>query len=545
VRGFVMQVQEKLNINSYYLIVIVATLYFLSGKASLFFLHGNHIVNLGIFAAEGISLAFALVYGRGVAFGVFVGQVALALSNDLSFVSSFMIGLINATEVIIAISIFKILKLDIKLLSFRDIFYLFLLILFVLQPFSAIFGNTVLYLASELNTSYLESTFSWWFGNIMGQLLVTPLLILLFITYKKINILEFIFFGFIYAVYIYIFEIVIDVKNLLLLLSISLPLIIYIVSKKGRVYGMFLSFILSLISSYSVYVGAGVFNVENTIDNIINYNLFILVHITVVMLAGTLLDERKRTTEELSKTVSKEVYKNKEQQLLMLQQSRLAQMGEMISMIAHQWRQPLNTLSVLNQTILLKYKKDKLTEDVMKNFQQNSKKQITQMSETIDSFRDFFKPTKDEVSFSLNDVITHTIDMLSVIFRKERIDIEFNATENITMKSYPNEFGQALLNIINNAKDALIENQEGEKKIEIELKKTDTEIILEISDNAKGIPQEILEKIFDPYFSTKENKNGTGLGLYITKIVIEDNMKGKLNVSNTQKGAMFEMRFDL
>ncbi len=132
--------------------------------------------------------------------------------------------------------------------------------------------------------------------------------------------------------------------------------------------------------------------------------------------------------------------------------------------------------------------------------------------------------------------------MVKPIFTRHNIEVVFNyADDNIEIIGYPNELGQAILNIINNAKDALIEYNKEYKKIEIILMKIDGEINLIIKDNAGGIPMNIINKIFDPYFSTKDSKNGTGLGLYMTKLIIEDHMGGELSVSNNESGAKFKI----
>ena len=255
----------------------------------------------------------------------------------------------------------------------------------------------------------------------------------------------------------------------------------------------------------------------------------------------------------LKNKVSIEVEKNKQQQLMMFQQSRLAQMGEMISMIAHQWRQPLNNLSILNQTIVLKYKRDKLTNNLIDNFDKNTKVQISTMSQTIDDFSDFFKPEKQKVKFCINDVINNSIGLLNPILNKYQINLKFIDNKIINIFGYPNELGQSLVNIINNAKDALLQDNicnkldstayHKDKRINIKLELTGTTVNLIIDDNAGGIASNIIDKIFDPYFSTKNEKNGTGLGLYMTKIIIEDHMQGKIEVTNNLNGAVFKISF--
>jgi ABC-type amino acid transport substrate-binding protein/nitrogen-specific signal transduction histidine kinase len=275
--------------------------------------------------------------------------------------------------------------------------------------------------------------------------------------------------------------------------------------------------------------------------------LFIAVLILIiVMIAYKKQYKLKKQIEQLNNSleqkVKSEIKKNREKEKLMLHQSRLAQMGEMISMIAHQWRQPLNSLSVLNQTVVLKYKKGKIDDKFIEYFNLNSNKQIQNMSKTIDDFRNFFKPEKSEIEFYVNDIISNTITMVEPIFVVQNIEINFDNNFKYKALGYPNELGQAILNLINNAKDALVENNIEHKKISITLIKDDENIIIEIKDNAGGIPKDIIGKIFDPYFSTKDDKNGTGLGLYMTKMIIEDHCQGKIEVNNDQDGAVFRLK---
>jgi len=247
----------------------------------------------------------------------------------------------------------------------------------------------------------------------------------------------------------------------------------------------------------------------------------------------------KKLNENLKESIAEEVQKNREKDKLMLSQSRLAQMGEIISMIAHQWRQPLNSLSLLNQTILLKYERKKLNDEAIEFFAQHSQKQIQEMSKTIDDFRDFFKPQKIKSRFFLNEIIENTIDMVKPVFLNHKISININLQQEYYVSGYENELGQALLNILNNAKDALIEKDIDVKQVDINVSLDEKNIDISISDNAGGIPADIIGNIFDPYFSTKGEKNGTGLGLYMTKMIIEEHMDGKISVCNNNGGALF------
>jgi len=333
---------------------------------------------------------------------------------------------------------------------------------------------------------------------------------------------------------------VFDVKNTLLLLSLSLPVVILVSAYKGLVYGNLFNVIVATISAYTVYLGMGAFTINDHIDNVINYNIFVLAHISLTLTIGTLLEERKRYTQTLEEKVAFEVQKSQEQQLLIFQQSRLAQMGEMISMIAHQWRQPLNNLALSNQLLLSKYAKNRLDDKVMEYFKTNSKKQIDLMSETIDNFRDFFKQDDKESSFYLDDAMKKVLGVTADIYQHKKISIQYSTPQNYQLYGSANALEQVILNIINNAKDALVENSIENKRIHITLANHDNHTQIMIQDNAGGIPEEIIDKIFDPYFSTKSD-SGTGLGLYMSKIIVENYYKGHLCVSNSEKGALFSI----
>ena len=518
---------------------LVALLYYLTGELSFVLLSGENIINLGVFLPEGIALAFALFYGRSVLIGIFFGQFILAFMNGISLEASIGVGLVNTLEAYIAIITARYFTLDIRLKSFKDISILMGMIIFILQPFSAIGGNLVLLYYGANFDNLFSSLFSWWFGNIMGQMLVTPFVLLLLQEYKKISIQEFLVYGLLFFAFEYILELVLVIKNPFLLLSLTLPLVVFVIFKKGLVYGLFLNVIAALISSYAVYLGVGAFHSGSTVDNIINYNLFILAHITISLTAGILLEEKKHYEEHLEDMVAQELEKNRQQQLFMLQQSRLAQMGEMISMIAHQWRQPLNNLSLINQFLLNKYKKNSLDDDAIAYFKKNSHRQIALMSQTIDDFRNFFQSDKSKEYFCVDSVVERLLDMTDAIFRQYHIEIIYTCSYKAEVYGHSNEFAQALLNIINNAKDALLERRVHEKKIYINLYEQEDIVILEIEDNAGGIDECIQEKIFDPYFSTKKEKNGTGLGLYMSKMILEEKMGASLGICNSDKGACF------
>jgi signal transduction histidine kinase len=217
-------------------------------------------------------------------------------------------------------------------------------------------------------------------------------------------------------------------------------------------------------------------------------------------------------------------------------------MGEMISMIAHQWRQPLNNLALVNQLLITKYQRGKLDEEMIEHFKVTSKRQIDQMSVTIDDFRNFFRQEKTKIDFCINDVIDNVLEMTKSIYANNNIGMNFEANQRYISNGYPNELGQAIINIINNAKDALVEKAIENKFINIELKTKEEYVIISIEDSAGGIPEDIIDNIFDPYFTTKSEKNGTGLGLYMTKMIIQEQLEGTIVVRNSSNGARFDIQ---
>ena len=527
-------------IKSFTLILFLALLYFITGTISFELLEGQKIVSIGIFIPEGIALGFAIYFGKRVLPGIFIGQFALVLYGDIAFLPALGIALVNTTEALIGIYLFKKLQISKELKHFTDIVKLAAMIIFILQPFSASLSNFILlsYQAIE-SDQYLFLAFSWWFGNILGQLLVTPFLLLLFTQYKKINLLEFIFYALVYLAYLYFLEIVLQIQNPFILMGFSTSLAVFIIVRQDILHATLFILVTSLIAFYSVYLGIGAFSSSSLLNNTINYNLYILSHIVVVWLLGILFEERKLYEVSLHEKIDAALKTNKEQELLILQQNRLSQMGEFLSMIAHQWRQPLNNLHLVNQYIVNKFESNKLDEDAIEYFSKNSQKQIEYMSNTIDDFSNFFTIDKEMKNFSLNAVVKNFIKIVKPILHKNDIKLELTIEEQFTVFGHANLFVQVLLNIINNAKDALIDKNTVGKKISIDIYTSNGQLMLSIEDNAGGIDPQIIDKIFDPYFSTKKDKNGTGLGLYMSKMILQEQAQASLAVYNTTHGAKF------
>jgi len=245
---------------------------------------------------------------------------------------------------------------------------------------------------------------------------------------------------------------------------------------------------------------------------------------------------REETAERLRVV---EALREKEQMLI--QQSRQAAMGEMIGNIAHQWRQPLNTLGLTVQGLLLFYDLDEFNREFLEKGVSSSMELIQHMSRTIDDFRNYFRPDKEKSEFKVAEAVDNTLSLIEDSFKNQHIDIEVVANDYPVIYGFQNEFAQALLNILNNARDVLTERGINDPRVIITIRSEGDKAVVTVADNAGGIPEEIMGKIFDPYFTTKGPQGGTGVGLFMSKTIIEKNMGGRLMACNIANGAKFRI----
>ncbi|MBF0319251.1 MAG: PAS domain S-box protein [Nitrospirae bacterium] len=260
-----------------------------------------------------------------------------------------------------------------------------------------------------------------------------------------------------------------------------------------------------------------------------------------ILMQGIFRDitERKLTQERLHR-----------QEQMLIHQSKMAAMGEMIGLIAHQWRQPLNAIGLMVQDIKESYDYGELDEKYIKYVVDTTMDQVNFMSKTIDDFRNFIKPSKEKVRFDVISTIERLISMFALLYKKSGIGISIKAGHDTMLftEGYPNEFNQVILNILNNSRDAIIDRRKKELLtdegiIVINCYREDTTLKVEISDNGGGISEEVIDKIFESYFTTKAD-SGTGIGLYLSKVIIEDNLGGKIYVKNTGSGSAFTIELN-
>jgi len=249
-------------------------------------------------------------------------------------------------------------------------------------------------------------------------------------------------------------------------------------------------------------------------------------------------DYIKHINKNLDKRVEEQLNDLRHKDKLLQQQSKLAAMGEMIGAIAHQWRQPLNALAIRIQNLEEDYEDNLIDKKFLNGFIKENMSIIKFMSKTIEDFRNFFAPSKEKSEFDIKTSITKVFDIQKAQLEDHDIAFEIKG-ESFIINGYESEFKQVILNIINNAKDAIINDKIKDGKIIIELNKQNKSI--KITDNANGIPKEIRDRVFEPYFTTKEEGKGTGIGLYMSKIIIEKNLGGTLELVDSDEGAVFEI----
>ncbi|MFA7403473.1 MAG: cache domain-containing protein [Pelobacteraceae bacterium] len=248
-----------------------------------------------------------------------------------------------------------------------------------------------------------------------------------------------------------------------------------------------------------------------------------------------MLESLNRTLEDRIETAVKEL-RQKDQTLI--QQSRLAAMGEMINNIAHQWRQPLNLISLIVQGLP---ECENLSQEELDREVERIMDVILHMSQTIDDFRYFFRLDKEKILFAANNSVAKAVEFISPSLHSKGINIFITEQSEVSVFGYSNEYAQVLLNILSNAKDVLVERGIAEPRIDVRIFRSDENSVVTITDNGGGIGVEIMPKIFDPYFTTKEKTQGTGIGLYMSKIIIEQNMGGSLSVQNVEGGVAFRI----
>ena len=276
------------------------------------------------------------------------------------------------------------------------------------------------------------------------------------------------------------------------------------------------------------------------------YFISVVEDISMRKLAEEALAEKQRLLTELnislSKRVEDAVSELRKKDEILISQGRQAAMGEMIGNIAHQWRQPLNTLGLIVQELRMTYGRDESYQEHLKAGVKKAMGLIQHMSKTIDDFSNYFKPDKEKTLFCVNKAVTRALALVEPSLANFNINIEVIAGKEHFIDGYSNEYSQVLLNILLNCRDAFEESKiDHGRIITITVFEENNHSVVTVGDNAGGIADGIIDKLFDPYFTTKGPDKGTGIGLYMAKTIIEKNMGGALTVRNTADGAEFRI----
>lgn len=284
------------------------------------------------------------------------------------------------------------------------------------------------------------------------------------------------------------------------------------------------------------------------------FNIFGIVFIlTIILLIASMYISKilERKFKKYKNEIDTHIKENTKQHHILFQQSKMAAMGEMLGNIAHQWRQPLSVITTAATGMKVQKEFGTLDDEAINRSVDTITDSALYLSKTIDDFRNFFKRDKTETNFSTNEVIGKVLKLTKSQFKIREISIIKNI-EEFNLFGLENEFVQALINILNNAKDALID-KEAPKLIFINVLKNDNKAIIKIADNGGGIDEKIIDKVCEPYFTTKHQSQGTGIGLYMTEEIIVKHMYGKFTISNietiyenvTYKGAQITIELDL
>lgn len=255
----------------------------------------------------------------------------------------------------------------------------------------------------------------------------------------------------------------------------------------------------------------------------------------------TAQQELERLNNFLEERVDEAVIELRLKDQAMIQQSRLAALGEMINNIAHQWRQPLNNIGLIIQNVQFSFDSGTITREEMQSDVRKAMDIIMHMSRTIDDFRNFFRQDKEKRSFSINEVVKRTLEFVSAALDNRNVKVTIEAEEEVTTIGHQNEYSQVLLIILSNASETGVERLVTEPRIFIRIFSENGRSVMCIRDNCGGIPEDIIQRIFDPYFTTRSPDKGTGIGLYISKVIIEQNMGGSLTARNVEEGAEFRV----
>ncbi|WP_456431497.1 PAS domain-containing sensor histidine kinase [Nitratifractor sp.] len=257
--------------------------------------------------------------------------------------------------------------------------------------------------------------------------------------------------------------------------------------------------------------------------------------------------EQTRQLQELNRNleerVRREIAKNEEKQQMLLWQSRFASLGQMMANIAHQWRQPLTELNLSLYSLKEACRRNDVGE--IESLYRQSRGIIRSMSETLESFMEFFKPNRSSITFPIDESLRDALALIRKALEKSAIEVRIEGEVELPVSGIPNELTQVFVNLFQNARDAFEKGPEGDRWLRIHVSRDEDNAVIVVEDSAGGIPEEALERIFEPYFTTKHSSHGTGLGLFMSRMIVEKSFHGSLEAVNSLKGALFILKIPL
>lgn len=337
--------------------------------------------------------------------------------------------------------------------------------------------------------------------------------------------------------------------------SFLIAIILLVMMKKKHYLSILFTFMILVGASFGVTYVGWQYNIYFSIGYFI---VPLISHLFILSMVMIIIDyrESKRFLEEIQQSSEQKRQLKLEldrseneieyQKAMLFQQSKLAAMGEMIDNIAHQWRQPLNTLGVIVQDTQYAHRKGKLDQQYLQNLTSESMEQIAFMSQTIEDFRNFVKPNQKNSPFDLNEPVEQSLQLLSVMFDSHRISIDVEYSNRpLEIYGSSSELKQVMINLLNNARDALVERKVENPIIKIRVFGDDMYGAITIQDNGGGILPEHIERIFEPYYTTKEEGKGSGIGLYMSYAIVRTKMGGMIEVENVEEGTLFTIMLPL
>lgn len=571
-----MQIKKLLKPDTILLNMAVAFMYFLSAKSVLFLSlteGGNVFV---VWPPTGIALAALLIFGARIGVGIFFGALLLNVSiASLSLSLHTAVG--NTIGPMIAYYLMKKFKVEHNYMLSLDGVYKFFISVLVGSLVTASNGVAALFVWGALPSEVELGTvwYAWYVGDLIGFAAITSLIMAIKYYWGelfKIKFLEFMALVILTSAVEYMVfgaGLFGDSGNYPMA-YLALPPILWAVFRFTPPVSLLSVNLIALFAIIGTIAEYGPFAQYTAQESLVLLQTFIGISVLTVLLVVGVTNEKESAKKELellnmtlSQRVEEEIAKSHKHQNILAQQSKMAAMGEMIGAIAHQWRQPLNALAITVQDLKMAHQYGDLTDEYINEAVQKSMYQIRFMSKTIDDFRNFFKPDKQKVDFSVFTAVLDSVKLMEAQLKTCSIDIkikspvdgEYHEAQyyesldsrccNYVVNGYPNEFKQVVLNIVSNAKDAITAQQESGKNkdglVLISFQKENGRVILSIEDNGGGISSQAEQRLFEPYFTTKGESKGTGIGLYMSKMMIEENMGGSIRFRNGRDGAVFEI----